>query len=355
MNSFRRFYRRANFMAHIISTRLSGKPRPVITALAVTSRCNLRCSFCFGQYSKKDLPDLAREEIHGLIDQLARRGTRFINFTGGEPLMRRDIGSIIRRALDRGMLTALTTNGLLIDRYLDELALLDFVCVSVDGDESSHDRVRGDGTYKKAMANIRLLLERGVPVQVSCVLNRYNITNLRRLFVTGKELGFTVKLLMPTDETELAPHNPDLALTDEEMRSALARVIRWQREGFPIDFSPSTYNHALQWPRSIWQPIVFQGGPSPLQPWPCYAGKYWCHIEPDGKVYPCCYIIKDFQALDFRQAGFDEAFARTTTRVCTACIKMAGTEFNQLLDLRLRVIVGNARRSLRLFFKSPER
>lgn len=338
-------------MARIVRTRILGKPRPLFISLAVTARCNLRCSFCFGRYYEKDTPDLSQENVCGLIDHLAGRGMAYINFSGGEPLMREDIGAIIRCALGHGIFTSLTTNGILIDRYLDVLALLDFVCVSVDGDEASHDRVRGAGTHKIIMDNIRRLRQRNVPVQVTCLLNRYNAKSMRWLFESGRDLGFTVKLHIPNEETEFCPTNPDVGVSDEEIRNAIRNVIAWQREGLPVEFSSSTYKYVLWWPRSHWKPIAYRGEEGFSAPWPCYAGRYWCQIDADGKVYPCCAMFKNFAGLDFREVGFDRAFAHTATRSCVTCAYLSNNEFNQLIALRGRVIAENAWRSLRALFK----
>ncbi len=347
MNSLRRLRRRAGFVFRIARARLRGRPFPLYVGLAVTSRCNLRCSFCYGVYYDNEIPDIPLNDLLQLIDHLGSRGTAYLNIAGGEPLMRKDIGSIIRRCISGGMVTSLTTNGVLIDRYLEELALLDFVCVSVDGDQASHDRVRGTGTHKIIMRNIGLLRARGVPVQVTCLLNRYNRGNLRWIFQAGREMGFTVKLHIPNEETELGPTNPDVAVTDEDIRQALRDVLRWQGEGLPVDFSSTTYKYALDWPRSHWQPIFYRREDFPTPPWPCYSGRYWCQIDADGKVYPCCAMFKNFPGLDFREVGFDRAFAHLRTRECVTCAYLSNNEFNQLIALRPRVLLENAWRSWR--------
>lgn len=351
MTNLQRIWRRMNFLLRVARSRLKRVSRPLYVGLAVTSRCNLRCSFCYGLYYNNELPDLPLDDLMGLLRHLGQRGTAYINIAGGEPLIRDDIGAIIRSSLDQGMITSLTTNGTLIDHFIDDLTLLDFVCVSVDGDEFGHDRVRGVGTHKKILRNIRLLRERNVPVQVTSLMNRYNQENMRWIFEAGRELGFTVKLHIPNEETVNGPNNPDIAITDEEIRNMLKNVIQWQREGLPVDFSSTTYDYALKWPRSHWQPIIYRGEKFPAPPWPCYSGQFWCQIDADGKVYPCCAMFKNFDGLDFREVGFEEAFAHIQTRNCVTCAYLSNNEFNQLISLRPRVLIENAWRSIRLLGK----
>lgn len=347
MTPLRRFWRRANFILRIVRARMIGRPCPLYVGLAVTSRCNLSCSFCYGLYYNNELPDLPLEDLLGLIDHFGRRGTAYLNIAGGEPLMRQDIGVIIRRCLSQGIVTSLTTNGTMMDRFLEDLSLLDFVCVSVDGDKAGHDRVRGKGTHRKIMKNIELLRKRDIPVQVTCLMNNYNQEDMRWIFEAGREMGFTVKLHIPNEETEIAPTNPDINVTDEEIRKMLRNVIRWQKKGLPVDFSSTTYQYALNWPKSHWEPIIYKGEKCHSLSWSCYSGRFWCQIDADGKVYPCCAMFKNFDGLDFREVGFDRAFEHLRTRQCVTCAYLSNNEFNQLITLRPRVLLENAWRSLR--------
>lgn len=346
MNGFRRFSRKALLLPRFVRARWRGRPAPLIVGLSITARCNLRCSFCFGRYYEQKVEDISLSDLLGLIENLADAGCLHINYSGGEPLLRKDIPDILRFTVDRGIITAVSTNGILVDRYLDVLKEIDFVSVSLDGDEASHDRVRGAGTYRKTMDNILLLRKEKVPVQVACLLNRYNGDSIRGLLELGKKHNFAVKMLIPNEETELGPTNPDVDLSDEEIREAISRIISWQREGFPVFFSSETYRQALTWPKSHWEPIAY-AGEDIKEPWPCYAGRYWCQIDADGKVYPCCAMIKNFAALDFREVGFDRAFRHAATRPCRSCAYLSNNEFNQLIGLRYRSILENIWRTVK--------
>ncbi len=119
MNNVSRSIRRAMLLPRIIKARLRARPSPLFVGISVTARCNLRCSFCFGRYYEQQVDDIALEDLLDLINHLADSGCLHINFSGGEPLLRNDISEIVRLSLDRGIITAVSTNGILIDRHLE--------------------------------------------------------------------------------------------------------------------------------------------------------------------------------------------------------------------------------------------
>jgi cyclic pyranopterin phosphate synthase len=107
--------------------------------ISVTDRCNLRCQYCMPEeeYSWLERNQLLRfEEIAELASIFSELGVDKIRLTGGEPLLRRDLGTLIRllRSDDRVRDLALTTNGILLARYASELreAGLRRITVSLD-------------------------------------------------------------------------------------------------------------------------------------------------------------------------------------------------------------------------------
>ena len=119
--------------------------------ISVTERCNLRCQYCMPEEGVQLLPRdhlLSYEEIERLAAVFVRLGVRKIRLTGGEPLVRRDIDHLVERLgklksapdgkprLERLLLT---TNGLLLERYLDR-----FLAAGLDGVNLSLDTLRPD-------------------------------------------------------------------------------------------------------------------------------------------------------------------------------------------------------------------
>jgi cyclic pyranopterin phosphate synthase len=147
--------------------------------LSVTDRCNLCCSYCMpeeGVRMKAHNEILAYEEIERFANAAVKAGISKIRLTGGEPLVRRDIVSLV------GMLAnidgiedlALTTNGILLSDYGEALkdAGLMRVNISLDSfDPATYEKLTRCGDLERAMAGLRMAIELGFePVKVNVVL-----------------------------------------------------------------------------------------------------------------------------------------------------------------------------------------
>jgi radical SAM protein with 4Fe4S-binding SPASM domain len=140
----------------------------------LTQRCQLECIHCYTESSphlprKHELPVTRWIE---LVDAFADNGGDKILFTGGEALVYPGCIEVMQRAKERGLEVTLFSNGILIPRYLKDLSLAaDIVQISLDGpDETSHDKIRGNGSFKKAIRAIHLLLEAGIETRVSTTI-----------------------------------------------------------------------------------------------------------------------------------------------------------------------------------------
>src|SRR5690348_6436695 len=98
---------------------------PAICNVAITNSCNATCDFCNfanGKVSKKDLHWIDAETFPAALDILYRRGVRYLNIFGGEPLLHPKIMQMLAAAVERNMGPAMITNGWLLPAKLDELA-----------------------------------------------------------------------------------------------------------------------------------------------------------------------------------------------------------------------------------------
>lgn len=124
----------------------------------VTYKCNAFCEFChFADHEKfKRTPEATMEDFTSNINQLSDMGVKFIDLTGGEPLLNKSIAEMAAYAKKKKMQTSITTNGLLYPKFADRLAgnvnLLHF---SLDSpDEEEHNRIRKVKCYGKVMESI---------------------------------------------------------------------------------------------------------------------------------------------------------------------------------------------------------
>ncbi|MDD4358065.1 MAG: radical SAM protein, partial [Smithellaceae bacterium] len=164
----------------------SSDKKPVVV-WNMTRRCNLKCIHCYSNSADVDYPDeLTTEEGRTMIDDLAAFGAPVILFSGGEPLMRKDLLELAKYATDRGMRAVISTNGTLITREIAaELQKigLSYVGVSLDGLEKTHDRFRGKkGAFDAAIEGIRNCRDAGIKVGIRFTVNRHNLADVPAMF-----------------------------------------------------------------------------------------------------------------------------------------------------------------------------
>lgn len=126
----------------------------------VTYRCNAYCEFChFGDHSNfKDSSFAKLDEFKSNISQLSELGVKFIDLTGGEPLLHKDIAEMAKFAYDLKMQTSITTNGLLYPKFAEKLAgKINLLHFSLDSpDEEEHNKIRKVDCYKSVFKSIEI-------------------------------------------------------------------------------------------------------------------------------------------------------------------------------------------------------
>lgn len=148
-----------------------------------TKACNLRCAHCYYTAKEQTDPDeMTTAEGKVMIDDLAAFGTPVLLFSGGEPLMRKDLPELGSYAVERGIRTVISTNGTLIDadaaKWIKECGF-SYVGVSLDGIGSTNDKFRGkEGAYDEALEGIRNCINEGVKVGLRLTLNKHNYHDL---------------------------------------------------------------------------------------------------------------------------------------------------------------------------------
>lgn len=161
---------------------------------SVTGACNLSCLHCFMSAPEAKHGAPTYEEIISIADQMAECGIFHVGITGGEPLTRDDLLSIIDALSERGILIdILFTNGVLLDeKFLDELdkrRIHPSFQLSFDG-IGHHDFLRGvPGTEEKTIKALKMLQERDYRVAVSMCMHKENAKVLRKTVKFLASLG----------------------------------------------------------------------------------------------------------------------------------------------------------------------
>lgn len=165
--------------------------KPVIV-WNVTRSCNLKCLHCYAQAEQENNQDeIPTTKAREVIQDLADFGVPVILFSGGEPLVRKDIFELAELAVSKGMRTVISTNGTLIDRStarkLKSIGL-SYVGISLDGGESVHDRFRGvPGTFQKAMQGLENCQREDLKVGLRFTIYKDNFQEIPKLFHLIKE------------------------------------------------------------------------------------------------------------------------------------------------------------------------
>lgn len=147
--------------------------------ISLTDKCNLRCSYCMpynlphGYFAHSNR--MNADEVFALASIFVQLGVNKIRLTGGEPLVRKEFRKIIRLLSQLNIEIALSSNGVLIDEFIDDLqhAGIHSVNISLDSLQSDKFRTITQRDYhKRVLTNILLLIERGFDVKVNTVLIR---------------------------------------------------------------------------------------------------------------------------------------------------------------------------------------
>lgn len=167
--------------------------RPVVV-WNITRRCNLKCVHCYAH--AKDVSfknELTTDEGKTLLDDFAQFGVPVVLFSGGEPVIRKDLPELASYAVEHGMRAVISTNGTLITP--EKAALfkrigLSYVGISLDGMEEVNDRFRGvKGAFQGAVAGIRNCQEAGIKVGLRFTMNRINAAEIPGIFDLLEELS----------------------------------------------------------------------------------------------------------------------------------------------------------------------
>jgi len=298
---------------------------PFQMTLSLTNRCNFRCAYC-------EIPLQQREELDvsqwcAVIDELHAGGMGRASIIGGEPLLRKDAGAVIRHLKRRGVHASMNTNGWLITERIDELADLDLVCVTLDGPEEIHDRQRHAGSYARVLRGIETLRRRRVPVVTMTVVTPDGIDHVEHVLDIARQHGIQAYFQLEHDKLMdvLQPISPELS---QERIAQLARHLRdLKRRGLPVGNSYAVLERQ-------------EGERYLLNCERCWAGTYYGYVFSDGTVSHCIFTQAQVERGNGRSRGYLRAFRELAPPVGAGCSCVPSYEVNHMLDFDARVLFG---------------
>lgn len=276
---------------------------PFIVGWELTLACNLRCQHCgsFAGAARKD--ELTTAEALRICDELPELLVQEVDFTGGEPLLRRDWSVIVGRVVELGIQVNLLTNGLAVEKEVAaelERVGVSGVGVSLDGLQPTHDRVRGAGSFASVLRAIRVLQDAGVSLNVLTTVHPLNLAELPAIGELLESLGVSawrLQTLMPMGRVL----SQGLRVLDREQLLALGQFIR-ERSAHPsgglrllcsdgLEYVHDAANEGRRW----------RG---------CSAGLVAVGITADGRVKGCLSMPDALTEGDLRRASLWDVWFR---------------------------------------------
>lgn len=266
----------------------------------MTRRCNLRCKHCYIEAEDHDYAnELSNEEAKIFIDDLSAMKVPVLLFSGGEPLIRKDIFELGALAASKGLRPVISTNGTLID---DEIAKkikaagFQYVGISIDGAPETHDDFRNKkGAFAMALKGIRACMDNGVKTGIRFTVNRYNQQDLPRIFEIIEEEKIPRFCMYHLVYAGRGQEMMGMDTSAEEKRSILdfvsSKTVELYNNGVETEIL-TTDNHAdgiylynkirAQEPAhgdEVVRLLQMHGG--------CSAGTKFANVDSVGNVHPC--------------------------------------------------------------------
>jgi MoaA/NifB/PqqE/SkfB family radical SAM enzyme len=238
--------------------------------LHVTRACNLRCAYCYCSAGTTAPDELREEEFTALWPQLVALGPEKVVFTGGEPLVRRDLLDLLAglRTADptHSVRRCLNTNGHLVTPQLADalVGLTDEVRVSIDGLAATNDAVRGGGNFAAALGALESLHARGFEPKALITVTSRTLPDLEALLCLLHDRGITQVNVNAFRPIGRGRTHADWVADPAAVHSALERA--WAR--CHPDWGP------------------FPTARESAATGSCGVGRF-LNVTPDGDVYPC--------------------------------------------------------------------
>ncbi len=308
----------------------------------VTYACNLHCKHCYATAGKKLPDELTTEEALDTIDKFDRLGVTIISFSGGEPLVRKDIFELTSYAAEKGIYVAIATNGTLISEEMAKKMKesgVGYVQISLDGTKETHEAFRGiKGCYDRTIEGIKNAVKYGFFVNVSMTVTHYNYEEVKDVVRVCEELGvdwFMHYNFIPVGrgkeivEADITPEQREELLkylyqkNKSSNVSLLSTAPQFARVALQCEagFVPTHFYNIYAGER-LRQLAEFIGG--------CGAGRFYMSMRANGDIQPCVFFplkvgnirelsAKDLENLWIKNRVFRELRNKDLIEGCRNC------------------------------------
>ncbi|MEA2111729.1 MAG: radical SAM protein [Campylobacterota bacterium] len=288
-------------LSNLIASVVESKPERILNgSIAIwnfTNRCNLSCMHCYSKSTLDEVDTLTTQQIKKTILEMKDNGVKFIIFSGGEPLTRKDLFEIADFCKDNGIITYLSSNGLYFTKknIKQIVETFNYVGVSIDGDEETHDYFRGlKGAFTETLKAVLLANETGAKVGLRYTITKETLNSLEFIFNLVEKHNIPKIYVSHLVYSGRGLDNLKMDLTKEQRRKAvnfiLDKAFQYYKEGRDIEIVTGNMEQdgilflnrfAQEYPElkeTMRERLVTWGGNS--------AGRKLLNINSEGDVRP---------------------------------------------------------------------
>jgi radical SAM protein with 4Fe4S-binding SPASM domain len=288
--------------------------RPIYAVWEITLACDLACRHCGSRAGHGRPDELSTAEALDLVDQMADLGVKEVTLIGGEAYLRPDWLDIIRRIRARGMLCTTTSGGRGLTPELVDVAVeagLQGGSISVDGDEETHDRLRGVvGSYRAAFVAMRALRDKGLRLSCNTQINRLSMPLLGDVLEAIAAEGVKAWQIQLTVPMGRAADEPDVLLQPYDLLELfpLLAQLKARADALGVRIWPGNNIGYFGPHESVLRGYTYRGhGGS------CGAGKATLGIEANGAIKGCPSLPTEaWTGGNIRDASLKDIWERAT-------------------------------------------
>ena len=279
----------------------------------VTGACNLRCIHCHATSGEADSSELTTDEGKKLIDMLAATSEfRTLIYTGGEPLDRPDIFTLLKHSQKAGLANIIATNGTLIDEEMAfKLKDHGVVCnaISIDAaDRQTHDTIRNKpGAFDLALRAIEATKKAGILLQINTTAMEYNMPHLPELIDFADDCGAAIMLMYQLVAVGRG-EKIEKATLKKSANKYLSELISEKQKNAKTIIEPVA--GPQYWPYLLEKNGIRDGKLLQLAGnffHGCAAGRGFVYIKANGDVWPCPFV--EVNAGNIREKNFQKIYA----------------------------------------------
>ena len=323
--------------------------RPLYAGLNLTDNCNMRCIMC-NSWRSHSAEELTAQEWKDIIRQLKDQGIRFVGFAGGEPLLRKDLPSLIAYATSLGLHTELTTSGYLLDEARATAlfaAGLKSVVISIDGVGEAYEAIRGREWRRVEQACeilARVHRQGTVQVVIGFVLMKPTLDHVEAVKALSARLGLPLVISLLDASTylfQLEENAQTFWIRDAADKRRLADIQRSLVRSKETTGTVRENYATIEWFAKYFE--------DPRQPQlPCTVSQTRILIDSHGKVFGGCWAMGDYGCLRnqslreiLRSPKYRAAHQKMFAKQCPGCscgykVSLGLSLPTRLRELRLR-------------------